>query len=50
MGLPLPDAVLTSICIPHECIPSDIFGELGVDAMCTINEELELDGGDISFM
>lgn len=46
----LPEVASISICIPHECLPSDIFGELGEDVACTIDKGLELDGGDISFM
>lgn len=48
--IPLPEVASISVCIPHECSPTDIFGELGEEVACTIDKELELDGGDIAFM
>lgn len=46
----LPEYTLTSVCIPHECMASDVFGALGIDDACTVDENIELDGGDIAFM
>lgn len=42
---------LLSACVPDACLPSDFFGDLGVDSICqTKNETTKLDAGDISFM
>lgn len=43
------EGLLISVCVPDKCMPSDIFEELGVDAMCeTKGQTQELDGGDIA--
>lgn len=44
-----PSFMLISVCIPNACLPTDIFGDLGVDTACTTDEK-SYDRGDIAFM
>lgn len=44
-----PSSVLISVCIPDACLPTDIFGDLGLDTMCSTDEKF-YDRGDIAFM
>lgn len=41
---------LISVCIPDACLPTDLFGNFGVDTMCTTDEQITFDAGDIAFM
>lgn len=40
---------LLSVCIPDGCKPSDIFGDLGIDENCYV-EDTDLDEADIAFL
>lgn len=41
--------ILLAVCIPDSCLPSDFFGELGIDLFCQIKDEnRSLDAGDIT--
>lgn len=43
------DVLLVSVCLPSACSPSDLFDQLGVDALCqTKNQNKILDAGDIA--
>lgn len=46
----LPSYMLMAVCLPDSCFPSEIFGQLGNDGMCTTKgENSAWDAGDITF-
>lgn len=42
------DILQIAVCIPDGCYPSDIFGQLGIDQYCSVNEPTTFDAGDIA--